>query len=144
MPLGVAGGGVKRLQLFIVDDSSFIRERLVARLEPVAGDEVVGESAQARDLIPKLRPDVAREKGTIMVHASPRLDALVRQGFELLIEIRHQGGAARSLALATTFLQMLAHDPSQDAAPFVVSVTAVPIRENHPDWSSKPSPRQEG
>lgn len=144
MPLGVAGGGVNRLQLFIVDDSSFIRERLVARLGPVAGGEVVGKSAQARDLISKLRPDGVREKGTIMVHASPGLDALVRQGFGLLIEIRHQEGAARSLALAATFLQMLAHDPSQDAAPFVVSVTAVPIRENHPDWGAKPSPRQEG
>jgi hypothetical protein len=133
MTLGVTGGSERAETLHRVDDSSLLRERLVARLEPVAGDEVVGESAQARDLIPKLRPDVVREKGTIMVHASPRLDALVRQGFELLIEIRHQGGAARSLALATTFLQMLAHDPHQDAAPFVVSVTAAPIRENHPD-----------
>ena len=58
---------------------------------------------------------------------------MVRQGFGFLIEIRHQEGAARSLALAATFLQMLARDPSQNAALFVVSVTAVPIRDNHSD-----------
>jgi hypothetical protein len=124
--------GVDKQEL-LSDDSSLLRERQVARLEPVTGIEGVGESAQTRDLIPKLRPDVVGEKGTVMVHAPPGLDALVRQGFGLLIEIRHQEGAARSLAMATTFLQMLAHDPSKDAAPFVVSVTAVPIRENHPD-----------
>ena len=79
-----------------------------------------------------------------MVNASPGLDALVRQAFGLIIEIRHHRGAARSLALVVNFLRMMAHRPGQDEPPFVVSFTVVPMRENHPDSASQPSLGQEG
>jgi hypothetical protein len=79
-----------------------------------------------------------------MVHASPKLDALVRQAFGLIIEIRHQRGAARSLSLAVNFLRMMARNPGKDAPPFVFSYTVVPMIENHPDSASKSNPGQEG
>ena len=79
-----------------------------------------------------------------MVHASPGLNALVRQAFGLIIEIRHQRGAARSLSLAVNFLRMMASKPGQDAPPFVFSFTVVPEFESHPDSTSKPRPEQEG
>ena len=79
-----------------------------------------------------------------MVHASSALDALVRQAFGLIIEMRHQEGAARSLALAIPYLRMLANDSSRVALPFVISVTAMPIHENHPGSASKPRPKQRG
>ena len=78
-----------------------------------------------------------------MAHDSTRLDALVRQAFGLIIEIRHLRGAARSLSLAVNFLRMMARNPGQDAPPFVFNYTVVPMIENHPDSASKPSPGQE-
>jgi hypothetical protein len=77
-------------------------------------------------------------------HASPELDALVRQAFGLIIDIRHHGRAARSLALAVNFLRAMARNPGQDTPPFVFSFTVVPMRENPPDSASKPCPKQEG
>jgi hypothetical protein len=78
-----------------------------------------------------------------MVHASPGLDSLVRQAFGLIIDIRHHGEAARSLALTISFLRMMASHPSQDAPPFLVSVTAVPIHDNNPESTSKPRLKHE-
>ena len=79
-----------------------------------------------------------------MAHTTPGLDALVRQAFGLIIEMRHRKGAARSLALAVPYLRMLANDSSRVALPFVISVTAMPIHENHPGSASKPRPKQRG
>ena len=62
----------------------------------------------------------------------PLVERLVTQGIETHV-IGPDGATAIELALAASFLQMLAHEPSQDTAPFVVSVTAVPIHENHLD-----------
>ena len=84
------------------------------------------------------------DKGdSIMAYDSPRLDALVRQAFGLIIEIRHQRGAARSLSLAVNFLRMMARTPGQDTPPFVFSFTLVPTIENQPDSASKPPRKQE-
>ena len=67
-----------------------------------------------------------------MAQGSPTLDALVRQAFALIIEIRHHRGAARLLSLTVNFLRMMARNPGQDAPPFVFSFTVVPMHENHP------------
>ncbi len=57
-------------------------------------------------------------------------ERLLRQAFGRLIEIRQQRGAARSLALANSFLTMLARNPNQEAPSFVISLKAIPIQED--------------
>jgi DNA-binding NarL/FixJ family response regulator len=50
------------MRVFIADDSSVVRERLIFMLSECAGIEIVGESRNTReaiDAIRKLRPDVA-------------------------------------------------------------------------------------
>jgi DNA-binding NarL/FixJ family response regulator len=51
----------KRLTVFVVDDSAFIRERLPGMLAEITGVEVIGQAADgivAVDSIGKLKPDV--------------------------------------------------------------------------------------
>jgi hypothetical protein len=78
-----------------------------------------------------------------MSQASSKVDALVRQAFGLLIEIRHQGGAAKSLTLANAFLRMLARNPGQDTTPLVISFKAIRVPENHEDSASTRNPKRE-
>ena len=79
-----------------------------------------------------------------MAHTSPGLDALVRQAFGLIIEIRHQRGAARSLALAVNFLRMMARDPSQAEPLMVLRLTVVPLDAMLPDSAPTSSPETKG
>ena len=79
-----------------------------------------------------------------MAHTTPGLDALVRQAFGLIIEIRHQRGAARSLALAVNFLRMMARDPTQEAPPIVLRLTVMPLDAKFPDSAPKSSPESKG
>lgn len=57
----------------------------------------------------------------------PSVERLVRQAFGLLLEIRQQRQARRSLTLALAFLKMLARNRGRDEPPVVISIRAVRI-----------------
>jgi hypothetical protein len=63
-----------------------------------------------------------------MSRITPSVEALVRQAFALLLEIRGQPEAQPRLGQAIAFLKMLAEDPKSGFPPLVVSVRAVRIR----------------
>jgi hypothetical protein len=58
------------------------------------------------------------------------IEGLVREGFNLLLELRRHPEARRLIPLANTFLEALLRQTGQDAPPFVVSVKAMPIRKH--------------
>lgn len=57
------------------------------------------------------------------------IEAMVRDAFGLLLEIRGQKEAGRLLNLAIAFLKLLLCDTKAQAPPLVISVQAVRIRE---------------
>jgi len=63
-----------------------------------------------------------------MSRITPSVEALVRQAFALLLEIRSHPDAMRRLGQVIAFLKMLAEDPKAGFPPLVVSVRAVRIR----------------
>jgi hypothetical protein len=63
-----------------------------------------------------------------MSRITPSVEALVRQAFGLLLEIRGQAEAQPRLAQAIAFLKMLVEDPTTGSPPLVVSIRAVRIR----------------
>ena len=64
-----------------------------------------------------------------MERHSPAVEAMVRQAFGLLLEIRSQREAKSLLAKAIAFLKLLQQDPSAEINPLVISVRAVRIRD---------------
>ena len=51
----------KIVKVFIVDDSAFLRERLITMLSELKGIEIIGQAKgppEAQEAIPKLKPDV--------------------------------------------------------------------------------------
>jgi len=63
-----------------------------------------------------------------MSRTTPLVEALVRQAFGLLLEIRSHPRAKPLLSQAIAFLRMLAEEPQADCPPLVVSIRAVRIR----------------
>lgn len=57
------------------------------------------------------------------------VEALVREGFNLLLELRRHPEARRLIPLANAFLKALLHQTGRDAPPIVVCVKAMPIRK---------------
>jgi hypothetical protein len=58
------------------------------------------------------------------------VEGLVREGFNLLLELRRHPEARELIPLANAFLHTLLHQAGRDAPPFVVSVKAMPIRKH--------------
>jgi hypothetical protein len=65
-----------------------------------------------------------------MKRPSPSIEAMMRNAFGLLLEIRSQPGAQNLLGQAIAFLKMLAEEPAAQANPMVISVQAVRIRDS--------------
>lgn len=65
-----------------------------------------------------------------MSRTTPSVEALVRQAFGLLLEIRTHPEALPLLGQAIAFLKMLVEDPATGTQTMVVSVRAVRIRES--------------
>ncbi|MBZ5545276.1 MAG: hypothetical protein LAO07_16615 [Acidobacteriia bacterium] len=63
-----------------------------------------------------------------MSRTTPSVEALVRQAFGLLLEIRSQPEAKPRLEQAIAFLKMLVESPATVSPPLVVSIRAVRIR----------------
>jgi hypothetical protein len=63
-----------------------------------------------------------------MDRRSNTVEALIREGFSLLLELRRHNDAQRLIPLANAFLGTLLQQADSDAPPLVVSVKAVPIR----------------
>jgi hypothetical protein len=63
-----------------------------------------------------------------MSRITPSVEAMVRQAFGLLLEIRGQPEAKPRLGQAIAFLKMLVGDPTTGSPPTVVSIRAVRIR----------------
>jgi hypothetical protein len=63
-----------------------------------------------------------------MNRTTPSVEALVRQAFGLLLEIRSQPEAKLLLGKAIAFLAMLVQNPATGSPPLVVSIRAVRIR----------------
>jgi len=64
-----------------------------------------------------------------MARHTPAVEAMVRQAFGLLLEIRSHREAKSLLAKAIAFLKLLQQDPSAETNPLVISVRAVRIRD---------------
>jgi hypothetical protein len=62
-----------------------------------------------------------------MSRTTPAVEALVRQAFGLLLEIRSHPEAKLLLSKAVAFLKMLIESPATDSPPLVVSIRAVRI-----------------
>ncbi len=73
-----------------------------------------------------------------MSRPMPFIEALVRQAFGLLLEIRATRNARRSLTLAVAFLETLVRDTHTETPPVVVSVQAVRIRKLKADCGESP------
>ena len=74
---------------------------------------------------------LCQDKETLKMRG--RLDSvevMVREGFNLLLELRRHPEARRLMPLANAFLQTLLHQADRDVPPFVVSVKAMPIRKH--------------
>jgi hypothetical protein len=65
-----------------------------------------------------------------MSRSTPSVEALVRQAFGLLLEIRSQPEAKPLLGQAIAFLKMLVENPATGSPPLVVSIRAVRLRGN--------------
>ena len=65
-----------------------------------------------------------------MKRPSPSVEAMVRNAFGLLLEIRSQPRAENLLGQAIAFQKMLAEEPAAQANPVVISVQAVRIRDS--------------
>jgi hypothetical protein len=65
-----------------------------------------------------------------MSRSTPSVEALVRQAFGLLLEIRSRPQAQPRLGQVIAFLKMLAEDPTAGPPPLVVSIRAVRIQGN--------------
>ena len=63
-----------------------------------------------------------------MGRCTPAVEAMVRQAFGLVLEIRNQGEAKALLAQAIAFLKLLQQERTAQTHPIVVSVRAVRIR----------------
>jgi hypothetical protein len=63
-----------------------------------------------------------------MSRTTPSVEALVRQAFGLLLEIRSRPRAKPLLGQAIAFLNMLVENPATGSPPLVVSIRAVRIR----------------
>ncbi|MBZ5515028.1 MAG: hypothetical protein LAN62_09335 [Acidobacteriia bacterium] len=63
-----------------------------------------------------------------MSRITPSVEALVRQAFALLLQIRSHPEAQPRLGQAIAFLTMLAEDGVASAQPMVVTIWAVRIR----------------
>jgi hypothetical protein len=63
-----------------------------------------------------------------MSRITPTVEAMVRQAFGLLLEIRGHPEAKPLLGQVIAFLKMLVADPTTDCPPMVVSIRAVRIR----------------
>jgi hypothetical protein len=57
------------------------------------------------------------------------VETLIREGFNLLLEMRGRPDAQRLIPIANAFLQTLLHQAASDSPPIVVSIKAVPIRK---------------
>jgi hypothetical protein len=64
-----------------------------------------------------------------MARPKPGVEAMVRNAFELLLEIRAHPQAHRLLLLAIGFLKTLVRQTNGEAAPVVVAVQAVRLRD---------------
>jgi hypothetical protein len=64
-----------------------------------------------------------------MIGPTDALEAMVRQGFTLLLEVRRHPEALRIMPLALAFLETLLRRGAQDGPSLVVSVKALPIRK---------------
>jgi hypothetical protein len=64
-----------------------------------------------------------------MDRRSNTVEALIREGFTLLLELRRHPDAQRLIPLANAFLGTLLQQAAADAPPIVVSVKVVPIRK---------------
>ena len=56
--------------------------------------------------------------------------ALVREAFDLLLELRSRWNAHKLLGQAVTFLRMLEHEGQPGAHPVVVTVQALHLRKH--------------
>jgi hypothetical protein len=64
-----------------------------------------------------------------MARQTPAVEAMVRQAFGLLLEIRDRREAKSLLAKAIAFLKLLQQDRTGQANPLVVTIQAVRIRD---------------
>jgi hypothetical protein len=64
-----------------------------------------------------------------MNRRSNSVEALIREGFALLLELRGHPDARRLLPLANAFMGTLLQQAESDSPPIVVSIKAVPIRK---------------
>jgi hypothetical protein len=64
-----------------------------------------------------------------MARQKPGTEAMVRNAFELLLEIRAHPQAQRLLLLAIGFLRTLVRQTDSETPPVVVAVQAVRIRD---------------
>jgi len=55
--------------------------------------------------------------------------ALLRQAFDLLLELRSRPGARKLLAKAVVYLRVLEHQDAPGELPLVVSVQAIRVRD---------------
>jgi hypothetical protein len=66
-----------------------------------------------------------------MARPKPGVEPMVRNAFELLLEIRAHPQAHRLLLLAIGFLKTLVRQSDGEAAPIVVAVRAVRLQDTH-------------
>jgi hypothetical protein len=65
-----------------------------------------------------------------MERRSKNVESLIREGFDLLLELRRHPNAQRLVPLANAFLETLLQQDAAAAPPIVVSVRAVTLRKH--------------
>ncbi len=65
-----------------------------------------------------------------MIGPTNAIEAMVREGFALLLELRRHPEAQRMMPLAIAFLETLLRQGTQDGPTLVVSVKAMPLRRH--------------
>ncbi len=65
-----------------------------------------------------------------MIGPTNAIEAMVREGFALLLELRRHPEALRIMPLAIAFLEMLLRHGAHDAPSLVVSVKALSLRKH--------------